>query len=189
MAINTNVVYSPNRDRIINLALKMIGAIGSGESLDDDTLQDCVTTLNDMIKAWEADGIHLFGLTEAILFPVLNQAKYSIDLNNGTANCTNTYNTTTLTASAIATATVLTIASNVNINNNDNIGIIDSTGAIQWATVVSSTSTTVTINTGLINSVVNGAYIYSYTSNINRPLKIRGCRSFDVTSNIDTDMI
>lgn len=188
MSIDTTSSFSQNRNSIITDAMFLLGALGEAETPDDADIQICQRALNRMLKTWEAQGHHIFGTAEATLFPVLSQAKYSIDATNGTAHCTNSYSKTTLTANAIIGATVLTVASNAGMTNGDFIGIIDSTGNLEWTTIVSSTSTTVTITTGLTQTATSGSYIYNYTNNINRPLKIRSARSFDVASDTDTHM-
>lgn len=189
MSISTSISFIQNRDSIIKDALYTVGALGDGEVPDDDVLQLCSRALNRMIKSWESQGIHLFGLTEATLFLVLSQAQYALSIDSTSANATNTFNTTTTTTASAINATVIHITSNTNINNGDNIGIVLNTSAIWWTTVVSSTSTTVTLTSGIPSAAASGNYLYTYTTRINRPLRIKNARVFDVVTSVDVPLI
>lgn len=182
MSISTSVNYNQTRNEIIYDALMLIQVLGEGETPDSGDLDLVNRSLNRMVKAWQAQGIHLFGATIATVFPVLNTAKYS--LNNGAsyANATNTYYSTQLSADEAAGQTVLSIDSNTNMTAADYIGIKLDDGSIQWTTIVSSTSTTVTITDALTSVASEDNYVFFYTTKINRPLRIIKANSYNISA-------
>lgn len=69
--------FNVTRDQLITGALRMIGAIAQGETPTATQITEAAEALNMMIKAYEADGMPLWGLTE-----------YAVTLTNGV----NSYN-------------------------------------------------------------------------------------------------
>lgn len=56
--------FNVTRDQLINGALRMLGVVAQGESATATQLSEGAEALNMMVKAWEADGMPLWGLTE-----------------------------------------------------------------------------------------------------------------------------
>lgn len=52
--------YTKNRDQIITRALRIIGAIGQGETPSATAVTEATEVLNDLVKEWEADGMQLW---------------------------------------------------------------------------------------------------------------------------------
>src|SRR6266567_4808710 len=52
--------YQASRDSVINRALRIIGAIGQGETGTSTQLSEAMTALNDLVKAWNMDGMPLW---------------------------------------------------------------------------------------------------------------------------------
>jgi hypothetical protein len=78
MPTSNSYNYTTNRNQIITRALRIIGAIGQGETPDATAIDEAAETLNDMIKAWEADGMQLWAVREYILTPTLSMAPYLV---------------------------------------------------------------------------------------------------------------
>lgn len=51
-----------NRDGIITRALRIIGAIGQGETPNATAITEAAEALNDLVKEWEADGMAVWAL-------------------------------------------------------------------------------------------------------------------------------
>jgi hypothetical protein len=66
--ISSSTNYSATRDDIIKRALRIIGAIGQGETPSTDAYTEASQALNDVVKEWEADGMQLwkYNLSSAI---------------------------------------------------------------------------------------------------------------------------
>ena len=69
---------STNRDGIIARALRIIGAIGQGETPPTSAITEGAEALNDLVKEWEADGMPLWALREYTFTPVAGTATYNI---------------------------------------------------------------------------------------------------------------
>lgn len=68
--------YNITRDGIIAGALRLVGAIAQGETPTATQVTESAEALNLMIKAWEADGMPLWGLTEYDLTMTAGVVKY-----------------------------------------------------------------------------------------------------------------
>ena len=77
MALSGSYDFALDRDAIITRALLMIGAVGAGQTPTAAEITDGGETLNLLLKAWQADGLQLFTLTNISLTPVLSQYKYT----------------------------------------------------------------------------------------------------------------
>jgi hypothetical protein len=71
--------YNNTRDQIITRALRIVGAIGQGETPDTDAITDATWALNDLIAELNTDGMPLWNLSVITCTPlVLGTATYSI---------------------------------------------------------------------------------------------------------------
>ncbi|MHB8603487.1 MAG: hypothetical protein ACYC9R_12710 [Nitrosotalea sp.] len=78
MATSGVAVWSANRAQVIDRALRIVGAIAQGETPDASAVTEANVALNDIIKAWGADGMALWTLTNYSITPVLNVNSYTI---------------------------------------------------------------------------------------------------------------
>ncbi len=71
--------YNNTRTQIITRALRIVNAIGQGETPDADALTDAVPALNDLIAEWNTDGMPQWNLELYTCTPlVLATADYDI---------------------------------------------------------------------------------------------------------------
>lgn len=78
MSTSGVTTYNVTRDQIINGALRIIGAIAQGESPTATQTTEAAEALNLMVKAWEADGNQLWGMTEYSMSLTADTATYNI---------------------------------------------------------------------------------------------------------------
>lgn len=78
MALSGSYDFTLDRDGVVTAALRMLGAVASGQAPTADELADGGEVLNLMLKAWQADGLQLFTLTSKSVTPVQGQYKYTI---------------------------------------------------------------------------------------------------------------
>jgi hypothetical protein len=76
--------YSTSRDAVITRALRIIGAIGQGETPATAAVTEAAEALNDLCKAWEADGMTLWCNKEYTITPVASTAAYNIGIGQTT---------------------------------------------------------------------------------------------------------
>lgn len=68
--------YTVTRDNVITRALRIVGAIGQGETPTATAVTEAAQALNDLVKEWAADGMPLWAIGTWTLTPVLSQASY-----------------------------------------------------------------------------------------------------------------
>jgi len=78
MATSNSYNYTKNRNQIITRALRIVGAIGQGETPSADAITEAAEVLNDLIKEWEADGMQLWCVKEYTLTPVAGTSQYIV---------------------------------------------------------------------------------------------------------------
>ncbi len=189
MAVSGTSSFSATRNNIIEQAAKLLNAIGTGTAMGGAMQTDFAFALNAMVKRWQATGIHVWTTTEATLFPVPGQYRYSAG-SGATDHITETYYETETTAAQIVGQTLLNIDDTSNITIADNLGVVLDDGSIHWAVVTGKTSSTVTINgTGLADTAAEGNAVFNYTAKIVKPLAIVDARRYDIDGQTDTPII
>jgi hypothetical protein len=78
MATSNSYNYTKNRDQIITRALRIVGAIGQGETPNAQAVTEAAEVLNDLIKEWESDGMQLWCVREYVLTPVAGTSQYIV---------------------------------------------------------------------------------------------------------------
>lgn len=158
---------------IIRGAFKDARIIPSEQPVQAVDLQDGLTALNIVIKQWQAQGIHLWGETEGIIPLVTNQNKYLLGPTGAEVAEADTFVDTTLTVASAALDTTLDVVSTTGMAATDRIGIELDDGTRQWTTIVSvDSATAVTITTGLTGASKIGNTVYSYSKQIDRPIRV-----------------
>lgn len=181
------VTFNLQRNQIILAAMRKIKVISSGETPSAQLVQDFSDQLNTFVKSLDATGLHIWTETEATLFPQPNQFSYS--LGDTTDHAAESYTSTTVATAVAAGATSIVVASVTGILTAYNIGIALDSGLIFWTTVNGAPSgSTVTLLAPMSGSAAVGNPVYTYQTNIVRPLRIVGARRYNFPSQIDTQM-
>lgn len=178
MATSGSTNFAMSRDDIITDALEDLGVIDPTETPNPNDINSCARKLNMMVKAWMAQGIHLWAMEEATLFLGVGTQTYSLG-STGT-HCTNTYVHTTLSSDEAAGSTSIGITSATGMSASDNIGIVLDDGTIHWTTISGAPSTTTTIASGLASAASEGNVVFAYTTKINRPQRITSAYRRDI---------
>lgn len=178
--------FTQNRDAIIKRAARLAGAIASGDEPDSDTIKDFSDAMNAMAKHWQTEGINIWTMGEATLFPQLNQVRYTLS-SGSTDHATETFVESSISADEALGQTVISMDT-TGMSASDNIGIELDDGTMQWTTISGKSSTTATIAAigGLTASATAGNLVVAYTTNLVRPLKIISARRYNFASAIDT---
>lgn len=77
MAIATTSNFTLNRHDLIKRALRMVGAITSGQTPSEDKIQSAAIVLNSIIKELDADKMYLWQLSSSNLTLVAGQQSYT----------------------------------------------------------------------------------------------------------------
>lgn len=189
MVTSSDYSYNLTRDGVIDAAARKINAISQGFTMSSGMRTDFANGLNALVTQWAARQLHVWTVSEAILFPQPNQVQYGAGV-GATDHVTDAYYQTTLTNDAAIGQTVIPVAATTNMHDGDNIGFLLAGGSVQWTTVSSFTSSSVNIpNPGLVDVVAAGNYCWNYTNNIVRPLKVVAHRRLDIVSGIETPLM
>ena len=186
MATSGSVNFTQTRNEIIQDALALVGAYGVGRTISSEDIVFTNNLLNKMIKAWQARGLHLWAEEDAYLFVADNTGRYV--LSNATSSARAAYETDTvitqLNGGFAATDTALTVDTTTGMSTSDIIGIVLDSDVVHWTTISTiPSSTTLTIASGLATAAADNSHVYTFTSRINRPLKIHSVRK---VTGIDT---
>lgn len=186
MARSNSYNYNLTRNGLVTAVYQLLNLYTSEDTISNADMNLGVLLLNAMIKDMEGDGIHLWKRRQAILFPAKGTASYSLSATGD--NCTNSYVSTTLTSAAAASATTLALTS-TGMTIGDYIGIELTAGTRQWTTIATIPgSTSVTINVGLTGAAASGLTVVSYTSKINRPLRILRATTYNLSSGAESQL-
>src|SRR5205085_1814515 len=131
---------------------------GIGRTPSAEDMQLTSDTLNMMIKAWSAQGLHLWAKEEATLFLTQYQAKYTLGNNSNNAYCclTSDLVTTELNANQITNDTSITVLSTTGMTVGDYIGIVLDDKSLYWTTInLIPSSTSITLTGGLSGQASN----------------------------------
>ena len=172
MATSGSVDLATSRDDLIQFALEKVGLIAIGGTPTSAQYTSGARELNFMVKAWEADGLQMWAKKKGYMFLAADTNVYQLG-SSSYDKATNSYVKTQLDGAVAASGTTLTVDSITGISNADIIGIVLSDGTLHWDVVNGAPSgSTVTLTTGLASAASDNAYVFAYTSNITKPLRI-----------------
>lgn len=179
MATSGSVDYNQTRNEIILDALALLGVYGVGRTVSDEDMAFANNMLNKMVKAWQAKGIHLWAREEAYFFISKNTGEYQLG-NAATDAHTCSRADAVLTQIGAAEAsgqTVITVDSTSGMAANDIVGIVLNDKTVHYSTISSvDDGTTITIADALTAAAAENNNVYTYTSRVNKPLRIHGMR-------------
>ena len=177
MATSGSTEFTLTAQQIVNRALSKIHVKTAEVEPTANEMQDGIDSLNLMIKAWGAQGLHLWSKEEGVLFLDAGKTSYNLGVGGDKSCDLSDFVSTTLTSANIITDTVLSLSSSVGIEVGDNIGI-EADGNIRlWSTVLSVDSLTqVTINDPLTVATSEGASVFVFTDLMVRPNRILSYR-------------
>lgn len=187
MALSSSVNYSQNRDSFITDAMQVIGVASESETPSPYEMQTGVRVFNRLVKALQADGLHLFARKTGTLF--LQKDKTSYNLGTGSYATKDTdYIWTQLNGALAASATAVTTDTTTGMAVDDNIGVVLTDNTIHWDTIATIVDTeNFTLTTGVASAASDNAYVMTFTNLIDRPLRIIHS-VLKNTSNIDLPM-
>lgn len=168
-------VYTKTFGDACRAALRDAGIVAVEITIQAPHLAIATSTANDVLAHWQSQGIHLWSETEALLPLNPGQTEYNLGVGGDHCFTNYVYTTTDSTAAALATVIPLTITTGMTVG--DFIGIELASGSRHWSTIQSiSVGVSVTIVTGIVSAVNNGASVYAYTTKIDRPLRVLDAR-------------
>lgn len=176
MATSGTTSYAQSFNEVILDAFQIIGAYGIGRTVSSEDMTFARSLLNKMIKSWATKGLHLYSKEEGVLYITPGTPSYIL---GSTAKATKSSDEiiTLLNGNHTISSTSLTVDSTSGMATSDKIGIVLTDKTIHWTTISTiTTSTSLTIATGLISAASDNGLIYTYTTTLDKPLRILDCR-------------
>lgn len=175
MTTSGSTNFDATRQDITKLALRLCNVIDVGEEPSAEVSTAANDTLNIFIKSFMSKAPQLWRQTQGIVFLNRTQQIYSLSSSGDHACNESDLVSTTLTAAAALGAGTITVASISGLASGDYIGIKLSDNTRQWTTINGAPSgSTVTLTATLTAAAASGATVYSYTTRLQRPLRITG---------------
>lgn len=189
MATSGSIDFNITADKIIRKALALIAERAAEIPLTNNEISDGLESLNIMVKNWQSQGLHLWKRAEGVLFLDAGISSYLLGPDGAEATLEDDFINTELNSLAIATATVLVVANTANMTAGDFIGIELDDGTRQWTTIVTVDSPTgLTITDPLTDSAAIDNSIFTYTTILERPLRIEDARRTRLDSNTEVPL-
>ena len=175
MATSGSVNYTQTRDQLINDSFQLIGVYGVGRTISSEDSNFAVSMLNKMVKSWQTKGLHLYTKERGVLYVTPNVSDYSLGNSSTDAYVTKEDDEvmTAVNGALTASTAVIVLDDSTGMTAGDNIGIVLTDKTIHWTTIVTvDSSVQVTITTGILTACSDNAYVYTFTSRLNKPLRI-----------------
>lgn len=180
MTTSGTTTFNETRDQLISDALGLLAVLAAGETAQSADITFCAQQLNSMVKAWVAQGIHLWTEESGTVFLVNGQAQYNLQAGASGAKASDgtgtpvetTVLTTTSSGSSTISATTI-----VGMSSADVIGVCQNNNTILWTTINGAPSgSTVTLTSPLTYQASAGNALYTYTTQLPRVLSIQSAR-------------
>jgi hypothetical protein len=177
MARSGSINFNISADEIIKKALAKIGERDADVPLTNEEMSDGMISLNVLVKSWQNEGLHLWKRAEGVLFLDPGITTYLLGPNGAEATLEDDFVNTELTTAALATSTTLVVTSTTGMLDGDFIGIELDDSTRQWTSIVTVDSATgLTITDPLTGAAAIDNSIFTYTTIIERPLRIESAR-------------
>ena len=186
MGLSQSYDFTRTRREIIKEAYELIGAIEPDATVSTNEEASAVTSLQLLLKQNQGDGLWLHTYKDCILFLEKDKTQYSMGPSGANAAEESDVISTTLSDDHSTSATSIKLTSGTGMANSDKIGIELDDGTAHWTTISSGGSTTTAVvASGIASAASDGNTVYTYTSKIQRPLRIEDANLRD-SNNIDT---
>lgn len=193
--LSGSVDFNMTRNDIVTDALILLGAIEQGETPSAEDSTYAIRQLERMVKHFQGQGAHLWSRREATLFITPSQAAYELGPSSAAHVAEDSdIARTTLSADEASGQTVISITSTtdglVTMVAADKVAIVLDDDTFHWSTILSVGSTTeITLDVATTGAASSGNYVYAYTNDLDRPLRIVDVRRRDESNDQDTPII
>ena len=186
MGLSQSYDFTRTRREIIKEAYELIGAIEPDATVSTNEEASAVTSLQLILKQNQGDGLWLHTYKDCILFLEKDKTQYSLGPSGDNCAEESDVVSTTLSEDHSTSATSIKLTSGTGMANSDKIGIELDDGTAHWTTISSGGgTTTAVVASGVASAASDGNTVYTYTSKIQRPLRIADTTLRD-SNNIDT---
>jgi len=177
MATSGSVNFTLTAGEVVERAFSKIGVKVAEQALQPEEIQDGLDALNLFLKTMQSQSMHLWSRDEGVLFLDVGKTDYLIGPTGDEATQLDDFIGTTTTTAEAALSTVIEVASTTGMTAADNVGIQLDDATRHWTTIVSvDSSTQITITTGIPSVAALGNTVFTFTTQIERPLRVTSFR-------------
>ena len=193
--LSGSVDFNQTRNEIVTDSLVLLGAVEEAETPEAAALEYGIRQLERMVKHWQGSGIHLWSRREATLFVTPSQAAYELGPSSAAHAAEDSdIVRTTLSADEASGQTVISIASTtdglVTMLAADKAAVVLDDDTLHWTTIATVDSTTqITLDVATTGAASSGNFVYAYTNDLARPLRVIDVRRRDESNDQDTPII
>jgi hypothetical protein len=172
MATSGNSAYASSTLDIITESLEILGVLGEGESATTAQVTSMKRTLNNLCKAWQADGLNIFAVQPLYLFLDGNSMEYDLYLGSSNANFTTSYVVDVLTAATASGGNSAVVADSSGFTIGGRIAISLPSSTTHFANVTNVAANLVTFSPVLPEDTAIGGLVYGYTTQGSQPMQV-----------------
>lgn len=173
MATSGSIDYNSTLTEIIEDVLSSIGVVGADYAVSYSDFLRVKRCINDLLKEWNAAGLHLWCKTEGVLFLTPSTSQYTINASSAKAAKASDTVVTEVATAASSSDTTLVVDSTSGMTASDYIGVELDDDTTHWTTISSITnSTTLELTDALTDDVAVDNNVYTFTTKIDRPTRI-----------------
>ena len=189
MATSGSIDFNMTALEIVQAAVSICEERTSEIPLTNNEISDGIKVLNRMSKHWQTK-FHLWKRKEGVIFLRTGVNQYNLGGTSPDKACLlSDFINTTITTAAVTGATTLVVSSTTGMVAADKIGIQLDDGTRQWTTIVSVDSATgLTITAALTDDVAVGNTVFTFTTDLERPLRVESTRRRLITNNTEVEL-
>jgi len=190
MTTSGSIDWNMTGTEIVQAAVSIVNERSSEIPLTNNEISDGLNVANRLLKHWQTK-FHLWKRDEGVLFLRNGVTNYTIGASSGNdqACLLDDFINTTITTAAVLGASTLVVGSTTGMVAADFIGIELDDGTRQWTTIVSVDSATgLTITATLTAASAVGRTVFTYTTALERPLRVEGVRRRIITNATEVEL-
>jgi len=189
MATSGVSTFNVTGNDIVEKALAIVTVRDAEIAFYNNELSDGLQTLNIYMKYLMSQGLHLWTRTEGVLFLDAGITSYMAGPSGAECCLASDFVQTAMSTAAVVTATTLVVDSTTGMTAGDYIGIKLDDQTRQWTTIVSVDSAVgLTITAALTDASAIDNSVFTFTTLIERPLRIESARRSSLTSNTEIEL-
>ncbi len=172
MATSGTYSFNLNRNQIIQGALRLVGALETGQPVYPEQINDSAEALNIMCKAMQTELGGLWAIVNLVLFLNTTSQSYFIGPTGSYATFDNIFQSSVSAMGALGDSSIV-LASILGLSSGMTIGIQMDDGSTFWTTVnAAPINNIVSLNSALYTTSSIGNIVFAYTNVAQRPLDI-----------------
>jgi len=171
MPTSGSITLTTSRDEIIQEALELLGVVETGVAPDSAQITTCARTLNNMIKAWQMDGLQVFTVKRGYVFLERDKTEYTLSTTGD--NWTYNYESQTLAADAASGQAQIEVEDASVMAEGGTIGLALDDGTVVWDIIATlDGGNLISLTNNLTAAASEGNNLRYYLAKADKPLNL-----------------